>query len=158
MVNLVEMKPGAFEDDPNADDLWPFAKAVAENLSRINAALIASCPIGEMRLLPFRSTELPSQWYFMNGKTYLLTSDQGKALNSLPTNFKNDWGIAVSGSNINVPQFFHDDGRGYFVRAADGTARKIGSVEEDAAQAVKGIFPPSSMVQAPQQTLFQHRC
>ena len=41
MVDLVEIKPGASEDDENADDLWPFAKAVAENFGRLKAAIEA---------------------------------------------------------------------------------------------------------------------
>ena len=94
---------------------------------------------GEIRLLPFRSTELPDGWYFANGDRYALASPQGAALYALSTNYKDDWGIIiiadVSGTDtINVPKLFYTDGRGFFLRTADGLTRQPGSVQEGAFQ------------------------
>lgn len=89
--------------------------------------------IGDVRLLPFRPIDLihcPG-WHFCNGDQYALTSPVGTALNALPANFKADWGIAVSDANISIPNMFHIDGRGYFLRSVDGTTRQVGSVELD---------------------------
>lgn len=105
-------------------------------------------PIGDQRLMPFRNNELPFGWYFMNGDNYLLSSPQGKMLNSLSNNYKNDYGITIKLINgqdhINVPSMFAADGRGAFERAVNGATRQVGSWEDDAIrniygqQAVKG--------------------
>jgi hypothetical protein len=58
--------------------------------------------IGEIRLLPFRIADLPAGWHYPSGQYYELTSDIGKALNGLPTNFKADWGITISGNTIRL--------------------------------------------------------
>ena len=92
--------------------------------------------IGEQKLMAFRSSELPFGWYLRNGDNYLLESPQGRALNSLSANYKEDFKIIIKVINsqqyINVPTAFHTDGRGFFERAVDGLARQVGSVEGDA--------------------------
>jgi hypothetical protein len=93
--------------------------------------------LGEIRLLSFRPEDLATSapgWYFCNGDNYLLSGAVGAALNALPANFKSDWEIVASSDNINVPDMFYADGRGVFLRAADGTVRLPGSFENDALQ------------------------
>lgn len=94
---------------------------------------------GEIRLLPFRSTELPTGWYFCNGDRYGLDSPQGEALNALPFNFKADWGIAVTGANIGLPNLFAN-GEGYFLRPVNNTSRLPGTVQDDAIRNITGTF------------------
>lgn len=91
--------------------------------------------LGELRLLPFRASELPFGWYFANGDQYPLTSPQGVVLNSLPVNLKTDWRIIVTDSNISLPKLFHTDGRGLFLRAANGTVRLPGSFQNESFKA-----------------------
>ena len=100
--------------------------------------------IGEQKLMPFRSSELPPGWYFRNGDNYLLDSPPGRALDSLSANYKEDYKITIKVINgqqyINVPSAFASDGRGYFERAVDGTNRQVGSVEGDAIRDIWGHF------------------
>lgn len=95
---------------------------------------IVGAVTGKIDLMPFRAAELPSGWYFCNGDQYALTSAQGQALNGLSANFKADWGITVSGSNISLPNLFYTDGRGVVLRTVSGSARLPGSIEQDAMQ------------------------
>lgn len=98
--------------------------------------------IGEQKLMPFRASELPPGWYFRNGDNYLLDSPQGRALDSLSANYKEDYKITIKVINgkqyINVPSAFAQDGRGYFERAVDGTNRQVGSAEDDAIRNLYG--------------------
>lgn len=89
-------------------------------------------PAGKIDLLPFRYNELPAGWFFCNGDNVLLTSDAGQALDALPANFKSDWGILSAAGYINLPNLFHTDGRGLFIRAVDGSAEQVGRIQEDA--------------------------
>lgn len=88
--------------------------------------------VGRMEFSPFRADNLPTGWYAMNGQTFLDTSPQGVAILGTSQNFRDDWGI-VHGTDymVNIPNFL-TDGKGYFVRAVDGTTRQVGSVEADA--------------------------
>ena len=88
---------------------------------------MASVMVGEIRFLSYRATALPAGWYFCNGDKYATTSVQGVVLTGLTATFKSDWGITTASSKINVPNFFASDGLGYFVRAADGSTRQVGS-------------------------------
>lgn len=101
-------------------------------------------PIGDQRLMPFRRDELPFGWYFRNGDNYLLSSPQGQVLNGLSINYKNDHRITIKTINgqqyINVPTAFASDGRGFFERAVNGTARQVGSNEDDAIREIWGHF------------------
>ena len=96
----------------------------AAGLKGANLGAIA----GEIRLLPFRPTELPPGWMHANGDRYALDSATGQALQALPTGYKEDWGITEADGMINLPSMYHTDGRGYFQRA--GTTP--GVVQEDA--------------------------
>lgn len=97
--------------------------------------------LGDMGFTGFTPEELAEWrpgWYFMNGDYFPNTSKQAIQLNKLPTDFKERWGIINNGSATCVPNFFYEDGRGYFVRAADGTIKKVGSVQEDAMRPITG--------------------
>ena len=77
-------------------------------------------PLGSMEFSGFTPAELVTYmpgWYFMNGDFFPNTSKQAIQLNKLPTDFKNRWGIVNNGSATCVPNFFYEDGRGYFMRA-----------------------------------------
>ena len=87
--------------------------------------------LGDIRLIPFTTDEIPRGWYFCNGDNYALTSSQGKILNSFSNTYKTNWGIVVDGENICVPNMFYSDGRGYFIRSVDGTTRAVGSIAHD---------------------------
>lgn len=95
--------------------------------------------VGEIRLLPFRSGELPPGWYFCNGDRFALDTAQGEALHALPTHYKTDWAISVSGGAINLPNLLHN-GKGYFLRPVDNASRLPGSVETDAIRNITGLF------------------
>lgn len=114
----------------------------------VGAHVVTNDNIGEFRLMPFRANELPFGWYFRNGDNYLLHSPQGQALNRLSDNYKRDHQITIKDINghqyINVPSAFTPDGRGYFERPANGTARQVGSVEDDAIRNIKGSLPNGS--------------
>ena len=96
--------------------------------------------VGKIELLPFRSTNLPTGWYFCNGDRFPLSTPQGVALNGLPTEFKSDWGITISNNSISLPNLFYSDGRGYFLRSVDGLKRNVGSVQTDAIRNITGTF------------------
>lgn len=100
-----------------------------------------SLSIGEFKLFPFRSTELPFGWYFRNGDNYLLDSPQGQALLNLSDNYKADHNITIKiideKQYINVPTAFYTDGRGVYERAVNGTNRQVGSVISDYSRSIK---------------------
>jgi hypothetical protein len=88
--------------------------------------------VGYITLMPFRPANLPSLWYHSNGDRFPVTSDQGQALISLDDDYKADFGVEEINGSINVPQMYSPDGRGYFIRAANGTWQAVGEVQEDA--------------------------
>ncbi len=88
--------------------------------------------VGEIRLLPFRHDELPFGWHFCNGERFLLTSPQGEVLSGLSENFRADWGLEEDLCSISLPNLFHEDGRGCFLRPVDGLTRQVGAEQEDA--------------------------
>lgn len=102
--------------------------------------VLKSLFVGKIELLPFRFNSLPKGWYFCNGERFNLSTPQGAALNGLSTDFKADWGITISNDTISLPNLFFSDGRGYFLRSADGSTRKVGSVQTDAIRNITGTF------------------
>ncbi|MDY0258513.1 MAG: hypothetical protein RBR41_02455 [Desulfovibrio sp.] len=89
---------------------------------------------GDIRLLPFAPADLATYcpgWYCGNGDLYPLISAVGIELNAFSTAFKTAWGIVITGSNISIPKLFYTNGRGFFLRAVDGTTRVVGSVQVD---------------------------
>lgn len=94
--------------------------------------------VGEIRLLPFRHDELPFGWHFCNGERFLLTSPQGEVLSGLSENFRADWGLEEDLCSISLPNLFHEDGRGCFLRPVDGLTRQVGAVEGDAIRNITG--------------------
>lgn len=98
---------------------------------------LLSFPLGWQALVPYPAHELPLSapgWYFCNGDRYLNTGKVAAQLNKLSSTYRNAWGITNNGTSTNVPKFFHVDGRGYFVRAVDGSTRLVGSAEFDQLQ------------------------
>lgn len=98
--------------------------------------------IGEIRVLPFRNTELPNGWYYANGDKFALTTPQGTVLNVFSTTFKNDWGITSTEVNgvatINIPNLFASDGTGATLIPCNGTSLPIGGIQEDAGRNATG--------------------
>ncbi len=94
--------------------------------------------VGEIRLLPFRHDELPFGWHFCNGERFLLTSPQGEVLSGLSENFRADWGLEEDLCSISLPNLFHEDGRGCFLRPVNGLTRQVGAVEGDAIRNITG--------------------
>ena len=108
---------------------------------RIKLEVVPGSFIGDIRPLPYGIDELAVHapgWYGGNGDLYQLSSPQGQALFSLSESFKARWRIAVSGEYINLPDFNDEDGRGYFIRGADGVERLVGSIQGDAMRRIKG--------------------
>ncbi|WP_218057746.1 hypothetical protein [Gilliamella sp. Fer4-1] len=124
--------------EPSKSDLMQLTTAIKSIITKNRDA------IGDQRLMPFRRDELPFGWYFRNGDNFLLDSPQGQALNSLSENYKTDHWITIKTIDgkqyINVPTAFASDGRGYFERAVDGVARRVGSMETDAIRDMYGEF------------------
>ncbi|CDL87197.1 phage tail protein [Xenorhabdus cabanillasii] len=79
---------------------------------------------GEIRLFPFRQAELPTGWYHCNGERHLTTSAIGRALAQLSGSYKSDFKITVSGSYINLPNFYLD-GRGLFMRPSTAPGQVV---------------------------------
>ncbi|MDR1656118.1 MAG: hypothetical protein LBT47_00995 [Deltaproteobacteria bacterium] len=114
-------------------------KSIENRVTVVEAGLSGSGNVpGEMALFPWRVAELPPGWYHRNGDLYPLTSNEGQVLNGFSSAFKSDWGIVVTGSNINVPSAYHSDGRTFFDRAVNGSTRLPGSVEQDAIRNITG--------------------
>ncbi|MCX8600244.1 MULTISPECIES: hypothetical protein, partial [unclassified Gilliamella] len=133
---------------PTADDIGTIP-AVKKQVNGapiyvVGSHLVFKDAIGDQRLMPFRRDELPFGWYFRNGDNYLLSSQQGQALNNLSVNYKSDHKITIKTINgqqyINVPTAFAPDGRGFFERAVNGTTRQVGSWEDDATRNITARF------------------
>lgn len=101
-------------------------------------------PIGMFATFPHRATQLPPKWYSTNGDRFSVSSPQGLALKSLPTELKSDWGITESGGMINVPNIKQSDGRTPFLRPVNGTERQVGSVDGDKMRRIQGEYANSS--------------
>ena len=126
---VIDAKGGVITPTPT-----PHAVPQADAGGHIPIGFIPGLFVGDIRLLPFRAADLAANcpgWHFCNGDQYALTSPIGSQLNALPTDFRADWGITVSGSNISIPNMFYSDGRGYFLRAVDGTTRQVGAIQLD---------------------------
>lgn len=130
------------------------ADGMAYGFHDLPAAVVGRTVIGSMKFSPFSPAELAANeqgWYFMNGDRYALNSPQGLVLQSFPAEFKARWGIIADSGTISLPNFFHTDGRGYFVRAVDGTTRQAGSVEQDAMRPIttpNGTGPTGAYITA----------
>ena len=148
--NLTENSQRVYSPNnkPTADDIGTIPAVKKQvNGSPIYVVvghLVCSDWIGKWDFMPNRRDELPFGWYFRNGDNYLLSSPQGQALNSLSSNYKKDHRITIKTINglqyINVPTAFAPDGRGFFIRAVDGTTRQVGHVEDDAIRDIYGHF------------------
>lgn len=92
----------------------------------------------KIEFLPYRPDELPDFYYFCNGDRYPTDSPQGEVLLSTSANFKLDWGITVIDNTISIPNMFYTDGRGYFLRAVNGSSRLVGSRQDDTMRTING--------------------
>lgn len=95
--------------------------------------------VGDIRLLPFRATELPFGWYYPSGDYFDIGSDVGKALNAFSDNYKFDWGIETLDETIRLfdPGKFFTADHGRFFRPVNGISRAPGSTEDDAIRNIK---------------------
>ena len=97
----------------------------------INKMLI----IGRIDLLPFRPGDLQGRgWYHANGDRYGINTAQGEALLALPEYYRTAFNIAASGGFVNLPNMYHNDGRGYFLRAS----QILGKIQGDAIRNITG--------------------
>ena len=94
--------------------------------------------LGDIRPFPYRAGNLPKFWYACTGDQYPLGSPQGEALLSLHEDYKLDWGIALNGDYINLPNLLPDEGEGYFARIVDGVTRQVGSRQPDGMRKIEG--------------------
>lgn len=90
--------------------------------------------VGKIELLSTTADALPAKWYLATGDKYPEDSPQGRALKALPESYKRAFKIELKDGQINTPNLFHTDGRGYFIRAA----RNLGEVQEDAIRNLTG--------------------
>lgn len=104
---------------------------------------------GDFELTGRRTSQLRKGYYSPNGDLFDLTSPQGKALNALSAEFKSDWGIAVSGGKINMPNIKQSDSRTPFIRLVNGSGRLPGSIEQDAMRNFTGSFEVRNYAQYP---------
>jgi hypothetical protein len=96
---------------------------------------------GEIRLWSIPIEVLQTydpNWLLCNGDLYPQASAEGQALAALNVDVRNALGITLSSGNYNVPNMFTSGGLGYFIRAADGTTRTLGSIQGDAIRDIQG--------------------
>jgi hypothetical protein len=93
---------------------------------------------GDIFFFGCRPESLRPNFYVMNGDKFPSDSDEGAELLALDADFRSDWGIAESGGEVNLPDFFDADGYPYFPRPVDGTSRLPGSVQGDAIREIEG--------------------
>jgi len=105
--------------------------------------------VGEIRLFPYRIYDLPNGWYFANGDRYSLDSPQGKVLNNLSNNYKQDFNIYLSNDTVNLPNMFYIDGRGMFIRPSN----TISNIQNDQIRPIIGFI--SGMIESCDDTLFK---
>ncbi|QED92841.1 hypothetical protein [Eikenella exigua] len=83
--------------------------------------------VGKIELLSTTADAMPAKWYLATGDKYPENSPQGKALKSLPEPYKRAFKIELKNGQINTPNLFHTDGRGYFLRPS----KTLGEVQSD---------------------------
>lgn len=123
--------------------------SVVEEIKRL-----ASIPIGKIELLPFPPDQLQRRgWYHGNGDKYAEDTPQGKALKSLPDDYKQAFKIELKNGQINLPNLYHNDGRGYFFRSS----KTLGEVQEDTIRNITGTaqFNGQEAAQVPSTGAFQ---
>ncbi|NCC05480.1 MAG: hypothetical protein EOM37_15915 [Proteobacteria bacterium] len=147
VATLADMVPGAeVENGPAFPDVrggaithTPTANAIPQAAAngKLSTGWVPGAFVGKIDLLPFRPGALATYcpgWYFCDGSGFELSGSVGTALNNLPSQYKADWGISISGSTIYLPKLFYVDGRGFFFRAVNGSERQVGSTQDDALQ------------------------
>jgi hypothetical protein len=80
-------------------------------------------------------------FYIANGDLCQVSSPQGQALkNGTSQAYKDAFGIVESGGMIPLPDLFDASGKGYFVRAADGSTREVGSRQTDTIRNIEASY------------------
>jgi hypothetical protein len=115
--------------------------------------------VGKIEFSSLHVSELKTGFYHANGDKYPVDSPQGVVLVSLSVRYKTDWAIVVSGSQINLPNWYASDGRGYLPRAgvtpgvAQGDAIRnitgevtIGEIQEVASSVRKGVYGSKAVI------------
>lgn len=92
--------------------------------------------VGKIELLSTTADAMPAKWYLATGDKYPANSPQGQALQSLPEAYKQALKVELRDGQINTPNLFHSDGRGYFIRSA----KTLGVVQEDAIRNAAGFL------------------
>ena len=95
--------------------------------------------LGKIELLPFPADALPRSWYHANGDKYSQDSPQGRALLALPESYKRAFKIELNNGKVNLPNMYHNDGRGYLLRAS----KVLGEIQEDAIRNITGTLDAS---------------
>ncbi|WP_368880383.1 hypothetical protein [Proteus mirabilis] len=90
--------------------------------------------VGEISFSPFLSGHENHGYYVANGDKYPLNSPVGRALKALPNDFKSAWNVEETSTTISVPNLFHENGKGFFMRAG----KVPGIKEEDAIRNITG--------------------
>jgi hypothetical protein len=88
---------------------------------------------GEIILTSLSVIELRFGFYHANGDKYGVDTPQGAVLAGLSTEIKTRWRITTSAGQVNLPNYYHTDGRPFFPRA--GTIP--GVVQTDAIRNIK---------------------
>ena len=92
--------------------------------------------VGKIELLSTTADALPAKWYLATGDKYAENSPQGQALKALPESYKRAFKIELKNGQINTPNLFHTDGRGYFLRSS----KNLGEVQGDAIRNITGTL------------------
>lgn len=125
---------------PAGQNYWvDFVKSVTPSPVKTDNLINGFKP-GDIDFKPQRASKLNVGWYPMDGLRYPLNSPVGLVLQSFTTEFKSDWGIVIDAFGINVPNWYHSDGRGPIMRAVNSISRFPGSIEIDAVQNIEGRF------------------
>jgi hypothetical protein len=96
---------------------------------------------GKIEFSPLSVGELKFGFYHANGDNYPVGSPQGVVLVSLSTKYKTAWSIVVSGNQINLPNWYASDGRGYLPRAGSVP----GVAQGDAIRNITGEVPGAAI-------------
>lgn len=106
------------------------ALALAQEVERLRSELqdvkALGKRVGEISYSPFLSGHENHGYYVANGDKYPLNSPVGRALKALPNDFKSAWNVEETSSTISVPNLFHENGKGFFMRAG-----KVPGVKQD---------------------------
>lgn len=142
-VNIINKNTGLLAEIPPAgleQQAGAYPKRMMSQKGITDLVKSVETPIGMFATFPHRATQLPPKWYSTNGDRFSVSSPQGLALKSLPSELKSDWKITESGGMINVPNIKQSDGRTPFLRPVNGTNRQVGNVDGDKIRNIYGDY------------------